>query len=55
MCEDAPVLLAGLTNSRCIYNWKQLLNIINQKLVEQPFIPFLCTSKNKSYINKQLN
>lgn len=39
--ENATILLASLTNCWCVHNWKQLLDVINQKLVEQPLVPFL--------------
>lgn len=41
--EDTPILLARFTNSWSVDNWKQLLNIIDEKLVEQPFISLLWT------------
>ena len=39
--EDTPIFLACLTNSRSVDDWEQLLNIVDQKLVEQPFIHLL--------------
>ena len=45
--EDAPVFLASLTNSWSIDNWEQLLNIVNKKFVEQPFISLLQTEMKK--------
>lgn len=39
--EYTPVFLTRLTNSWCIHNRKQLLNIVYQKLIEQSLIPLL--------------
>ena len=43
--KNTPIFLASLTNSWSVHNWKQFLNIINQKLVKQPFISLLDNTK----------
>ena len=36
-----PILLASFAYSWSVHNWKQFFNIIDEKLVEQPFISLL--------------
>lgn len=38
---NAPILLASLTNSWSVDNREKFLNIVYEKLVEQPLIPLL--------------
>ena len=52
--ENAPILLASLTYSWSIDNWEQFLNIINEKFVEQPFIPLLLKIKHKKLRKKNM-
>jgi len=43
--KNASVFLACFSNRWSVNNRKQFLNIIDQKLVEQPFIPLLSIDK----------
>lgn len=47
MPENAPIFLASLTNCWGVHNRKQFLNIINQKLIKEPFISLLYNTSRK--------
>lgn len=38
---NAPILLASFAYGWRVHNWKQFFNVIDEKLVEQPFISLL--------------
>lgn len=57
MPKNASIFLASFTNSWSVHNWKQFLNIIDQKLVKQPFISLLenTTKLKQSFSRSCLN